>query len=174
MSSPKITPITTFIVGVSFIVGAWLINTHFSIPMVEEAKTSESWPAAPGIITHSDVDQSMDDGKAMYAAEINYEFAVENKSYIGNKISLSSGNSKTSSLREVKKDLQEYPIGKEVTVYYDPELPNNAVLKTGADTFTYIIKYIPYVFGFFGILMVLQLMKTIGLLVLALFIGVKK
>ena len=73
--------------------------------MAEGAKASESWPNVPGIITYSDVDQSVDDGKTMYAAIISYDFTVENKAYTGNRISLTSGSTRTSSLREVKKDL---------------------------------------------------------------------
>lgn len=174
MTNKKSSPITTLIVGVMLIVGAWLTYTHFSVPMAEEAKASESWPSTPGVITRSDVDQSIDDGKTMYAAEISYDFTVGNKSYSGNRISLTSGNSKTSSLRKVKKDLQKYPVGEKVTVYYDPELPNNAVLQTGADFFTYIIKYAPFLFGFFGIVMLFQVFKKIAVLILALFIGTRK
>lgn len=174
MTNQKSSPITTLIVGVSLIIGAWLTYTNFSVPMAEEAKASESWPTAPGVITRSDVNQSTDDGKTMYAAEISYDFTVENKSYIGNRISLTSGNSRTSSLREVKKDLQKYPVGAKVTVYYDPELPNNAVLQTGADFFTYIVKYAPFLLGFFGILMLLQVFKKLAILVLALFVGTRK
>ena len=175
MRNQKSSPITNLILGVSFIVGAWFSYTTFSKPMVEEAKASESWPNVPGLISNSEVRQSVDnEGKTMYAAQINYVFTVENKSYTGNSISLTSGNTTTSSLRSVKKDLKKYPVGAKVTVYYDPELPNNAVLKPGADTFTTIIKYAPFLFGFFGILMLLQVLKKVGILLLALFIGTRK
>lgn len=174
MANSKSSPIITLVVGVAFIISAWQINIHFSVPMTEEAKASESWPTSMGTITNSEVNQSVDDGTTMYSAEINYQFIVENKSYTGNKISLASGGTSTSSLSEIKKDLQKYPIGKEVTVYYDPELPNNAVLIPGADTFTKIIKYVPYVFGFFGIVMLLQVLKIFALLIIALFVGTKK
>lgn len=174
MTNRKSSPVANLIVGIAFIVGAWQINTHFSVPMAEEAKTSESWPTSTGVITYSDVNQTVDDGTTMYSAEINYQFNVENKSFTGNKISLASGGTSTSSLREIKKDLQKYPIGKEVTVYYDPELPNNAVLIPGANTYTKIIKYVPYVFGFFGILMLFQVVAKMAILIFALFIGRKK
>lgn len=175
MKNRKSSPVATFIVGLAFIIGAWFAYTNFSKPMAEEAKSSESWPSVPGLITNSEVRQSVDnDGKTMYAAQINYDFMVDNKTYSGNSISLTSGNTTTSSIRSVKKDLQKYPVGAEVTVYYDPELPNHAVLKPGADTFTTIIKYAPFLFGFFGILMLLQVFKKIGILLLALFIGTRK
>lgn len=107
----------------------------------------------------------------MYAADINYEFIVDNKSYIGDRVSLSSSGSSTSSLNSVKKTLQTYPIDTDVTVYYDPELPNNAVLEPGADFFIYIIKYTPWIFIFFGVLMLWQLVKKVGILILAFFIS---
>ncbi len=128
MANKQSSSITTLIVGVVLIVGSWQIYIHFSVPMVEEAKTSESWPSIPGVITHSEVDQLIDDGTTMYGAQINYEFTVENKLYTGNRITLNSEGIKTSSLREVKKELQDYPLGAKVIVYYDPEIPNNAVL----------------------------------------------
>lgn len=107
MANKKSSPITTFIVGLAFIVGSWLTYTHFSVPMVEEANASESWPTVTGEITYSDILQSDDDGTTMYAAEINYDFTVENKSYSGNKISLTSGGTSTSSLKGSKKRLAE-------------------------------------------------------------------
>lgn len=174
MANKKNSPITTLIVGAALIVGSWLLYTNISAPMAEEAKASKSWPNVPGQITRSDVNQSRDDGKTMYATDISYDFTVGNKSYTGTRISLTSGNTKTSSLKGIKKDLQKYPVGAKVTVYYDPELPNNAVLQTGADTFTYIIKYAPFLLGFFGVLMLLQLLKKLGILLLALFVGTRK
>ncbi|MBN2820749.1 MAG: DUF3592 domain-containing protein [Bacteroidales bacterium] len=171
MSNKQGSSITSLIVGAAFIVSAWLLYTHISAPMAEEAKASELWPNVPGIITYSDIDESLDDGKTIYAAAINYDFTVENKSYSGNRISLTSGNTRTSSLREVKKDLQKYPVGANVTVYYDPELPNNAVLEPGADFFTYIIKYAPFLLGFFGILMLIRIFRKVAILALALFAG---
>ncbi len=171
MENKKNSPVITFIFGVLFIVGAWFVYTTFSVPMVEEAKVSESWPTTPGVITQSEIRQSESDGTTMYAAEIRYDFTVEAKSYSGDRISLTSGNSTTSSIKEVKKDLLAYPVGANVTVYYDTELPNNAVLEPGADFFTYMVKYAPFLLGFIGFLMLWQLVKKIGVLVLALLIG---
>ena len=171
MNNKQNSPITTFIVGIIFIICSWMIYTNFSVPMVEEASISETWPTTTGIITNSDIRQSESDGNKMYAAVINYDFTVDNKPYSGDRITLTSGNSSTSSIKEVKKELQAYPTGANVKVYYDPELPNNAVLEPGADFFTKLIKYAPFLLGFIGILMLWQLVKKIGLLILALLIG---
>ncbi|MGZ2371188.1 DUF3592 domain-containing protein [Ancylomarina sp. YFZ004] len=174
MSNKTNSPITTFIVGVIFIISSWMIYTTFSVPMVKEAKDSESWPTTSGIITHSEINQFESDGTTMYSSEIKYDFTIDEKPYSGDRITLSSGSSSTSSIREVKKELQTYPIGANVKVYYDPELPNNAVLEPGADFLTMLIKYTPFLLGFFGILMLWQLVKKIGLLILALLISSRK
>jgi hypothetical protein len=174
MATQKSSPITTFIFGIVFIVGAWLTYTNFSKPMAEEADATKSWPTAPGVITRSDVHQSKSDGKTMYSAEISYDFVVEGKLFSGDRITLNSGGTSTSSIKSVKKDLQKYPVDAAVTVYYDPELPNNSVLEPGADFFTYMIKYAPFLFGLLGVAMLWQIVKKVGLLVLAIFIGTRK
>ena len=172
MNNKQNSPITTFIVGIILIISSWMIYTTFSVPMVKEAKDSESWPTTSGIITHSEINQFESDGTTMYSSEINYDFTVDNKPYSGDRITLSSGSS-SNSIREVKNELQAYPTGANVKVYYDPELPNNAVLEPGADFFTKLIKYAPFLLGFIGMLMLWQLIKKICVLILALFIGAK-
>jgi hypothetical protein len=55
MASKNNSPIITFIVGVAFIISSWFVYTTFSVPMVEEAKVSESWPTTTGVITQSEI-----------------------------------------------------------------------------------------------------------------------
>lgn len=167
-------PFINLILGAAFILGAYFMHTYLSVPMMEEAKASESWPSVQGIVSHSEIQQSTRDETIMYAAVIKYEFTVDSISYLGNRISLSSENSKTSSAREVKKVLQKYPLGERVKVFYDPELPENSVLETGADTLTYIIKYVPFVLALFGVLMLYQVIRVFAMLLLALFAGLRK
>ncbi|UMB52697.1 DUF3592 domain-containing protein [Lutibacter sp. A64] len=171
MANQNNSPIGTFIMGMVLIITSWVVYSNISVPMIEESEASENWPTTSGIVTYSDISQSISDGKKMYTAAINYEFLVNNKSYIGDRISLSSNNTSTSNIGKVKKTLQTYPVNSKVTVYYDPELPNNAVLKPGADFFIYFVKYGPYCLGFIGVLMLLQLVKKIGVLILALFLS---
>lgn len=174
MKSQNSSPFITFILGIVFIVISWLVYNHFSAPMVEEAEASKNWPTTSGIITFSDISEYInDDGNKMYSSSVNYEYTVANKSYIGDRISLSSNGESTSSIREVKKTLKTYPIDAQVTVYYDPELPNNAVLEPGADFLIYLIKYTPWLFCFFGILMMWQLIKKVVVLIITFLISRK-
>jgi len=172
MSNKNSSPLTLFIMGIVFIISGWMVYTHIGKPMVEEAEVSENWPTTSGEVTASDISQYTNDkGKIMYSTAINYEFMVDNKSFIGDRVSLSSNGSSTSSLKQVKKALKTYPVDAKVTVYYDPELPNNAVLEPGADVFIYIMKYTPWLFVFFGVLMLWQLVKKVGVLLIALLIS---
>lgn len=174
MKSQNSSPFVTFIMGIIFIAVSWFVYNHFSVPMIEEAEASENWPTALGVITHADISQHTNEkGNIMYSSSINYDYTVDNKSYIGDRISLSSSGESTSSIREVKKTLKTYPVDSKVTVYYDPELPNNAVLESGADFLIYLIKYVPWLFGFFGILMMWQLVKKALMLIIALLISAK-
>ena len=174
MKSQIKSPFLTFILGIIFIATSWFAYNHFSAPMVEEAEASKNWPTTLGTITFSDISQHTNtDGNEMYAASINYDYTIADQSYIGDRVSLSSNGESTSSIREVKKTLKTYPVDAQVTVYYDPELPNNAVLEPGADFFIYLIKYMPWIFGFFGILMIWQLVKKALMLIVALLISSK-
>ncbi|UMB59825.1 DUF3592 domain-containing protein [Lutibacter sp. A80] len=174
MKSQIKSPFTTFIMGIIFIGISWFVYNQFSAPMVEEAEASKNWPTTLGVITFSDISQhTNNDGNNMYASTINYNYTVANKSYVGDRISLSSSGASTSSIREVKETLKTYPVDTQVNVYYDPEFPNNAVLEPGADFLTYLVKYIPWLFGFFGILMMWQLVKKALVLIIALLISSK-
>lgn len=175
MANNNSSSFVTFILGIVFIISGWMVHKHFSEPMVKEAEASENWPTTSGIITYSDITQyTNNEGNIMYSNVINYEFTIDNKSYIGDRISLSSNGESTSSLGEVKKALLKYPVNATVLVYYDPELPNNAVLEPGANFLIYIVKYAPFIFGFFGVLMMWQLVKKMAILLIALLISTRK
>ena len=166
--------LTAFFVGMAFLAGAWAMFTYISQPMAAEAKETESWPSVQGVITHADVSQTESDGTAMYALDITYEFWVDEQAYSGSRISLTSENSRTSNFRAIKKDLKKYTVGTAIPVYYDPELPYNAVLQPGADFWAYFIKYMPLLFALFGLLLLFGAIKKFILLLIALFIGLSK
>ncbi len=174
MALQRTSSLTSFFVGVAFLAGAWAMYTYLSLPMAAEAKATESWPSVQGVITHADVSQTESDGTAMYALDITYEFWVDEQAYSGDRISLTSENSRTSNFRSIKKDLKKYAVGSTVTVYYDPELPYNAVLQPGADFWTYFIKYMPLLFALFGLLLLFGVIKKFIILLIALFIGLNK
>ncbi len=70
--------------------------------------------------------------------------------------------------------MKKYAVETAVPVYYDPELPYNAVLQPGADFWTYFIKYMPLLFALFGLLLLVGAIKKFMLLLLALIIVLRK
>lgn len=174
MALQRTSSFTAFFVGIAFLAGAWAMYTYISQPMTAEAKATESWPSVQGVITQAEISQTESDGTAMYALNIIYEFWVNQQAYSGSRISLTSENSRTSNFRSIKKDMEKYAVGTAVPVYYDPELPYNAVLQPGADFWTYIIKYLPLLFALFGSLLLFSSIKKFIIILVALFIGLKK
>ncbi|MGQ1908686.1 DUF3592 domain-containing protein [Marinifilum sp. RC60d5] len=161
----------TFIFALVFIVGGWLFYKHISQTIIDEAKASEKWPAVQGEVTHSKVNSKKSDGKTMYSADIEYSYEVEGVNYTGSRIS--SVESSTSSYSEVEKDLNKYRVGEVVSVYYNPKIQSISMLEPGAGFLTYVITYGPLLFCFVGLLMLLQVIKKIGLFIIALFVGMK-
>lgn len=161
----------SFIFALVFIVGGWLFYKHVSQTIIDEANASKDWPTVQGMVSFSDIRSSISDGDEMYRVDLEYNYTVQTVNYTGNRISTIS--SSTSSLSSVEKDLRKYPEGEIVSVYYNPEAPSISMLEPGAGFFTYVITYGPLLFCFVGLMMLLQVFKKVGLLLFALFVGVR-
>jgi hypothetical protein len=84
----------------------------------------EHWKAAPGVVTESQLlpASGTDDSPQRDRVEFRYRFTVHGRSYEGVAFSL----------REpppARAIIQKYPVGRRVTVHYDPRFPGDAVLK---------------------------------------------
>ena len=102
----------------------------------------------------------------MYSADIRYRYTVNDQSYQGFDVTLSDGSS--SRAGRARGIVNDYPVGQNVTVYYDPELPERAVLEPG-------VSWMVYGFLLMGGLMVLLgiyvFLRTI-IVAIALLLGV--
>lgn len=163
--------IASLIFGLVFIIGGWLFYKHVSQTIIDEANASESWPIAQGVVNFSNIETSISDGDEMYCIDLLYVYTVQGENYKGNRISTVSVS--TSSLSEVEKEIAKYPVGEFVSVYYNPDAPNISMLEPGAGIFTYVITYGPLLFCLVGILILLQALGRIGLILIALFVGLK-
>lgn len=71
------------------------------------------------------------ENRSVFRLSVKYRYAVDGKSYTGNRITASDNYQKTrSSANDV---LKKYPVGGEVSVYYNPANPGSSVLKTGVN-----------------------------------------
>jgi hypothetical protein len=87
------------------------------------------WTPVAGVITESGVDISQsDEGSNTYCLWVEYDYTIENRTYDGSTLSHSRDGS-CSSLDANADD--EYPPGKNVTVYVNPDNPDESVLLPG-------------------------------------------
>lgn len=150
---------TLITAAILFVVGL-MVYQHLTKPMAEEAKASKEWPTAQGVITHSELNKSQDsDGNNLFSANVKYTYVVNGEEYSNGNIATVNGS--TSLKSNVIKKVKKYTKGKNVTVYYDPEFPNIAVLEPGTNFWISILLKIPLLLCAISVLMVLSLFKRI-------------
>jgi len=152
----------TLIFAAVFFIGGFMAYQHITKPMEEEAAASKEWPTVEGIIAHAELNKSRDsDGNDMYSANVNYDYVVDGKQF--NCAGIRTVDGSTSSQSSVKKTLKKYAEGTKVTVHYDPEFPNSAVLEPGTGFLFGLLLKLPLLFCIISVLMVIQLLKRLFL-----------
>lgn len=100
----------------------------------QKAKTSKGWPTAPGTVTaaslqeHRDIDE---DGSVSYTYEpvVQYRYTVMGDEFVGSRIAFGAN---TFGRAQAEQKVNAYPPGAAVTVHYNPDKPEEAVLETQA------------------------------------------
>jgi len=145
--------------GIIFAVIGGAIFIFFALPPLQYAVKSKSWPAVPGTITRSEVKIWKRDGNTHYEPDIAYSYSVEGKKYTSSKITVGDG-SLDNNVSKAKRLQAEYPPDKEVDVYYDPDLPESAVLQPGTKSGDLILAGISVLFFLIGLFAVYQGLKA--------------
>jgi hypothetical protein len=142
--------------------GVFLI--YFTRKNQQKADASQGWPATTGTIIDADVSRSMHedsdgDNHYSYSPHVRYTYQVIGSEFTGDKITFGFGKGYGSEAK-AQQALANYPVGKQVTVYYDPENPASAVLerKAGGSVIGYILGGI---FILVGVCMACPLLFTI-------------
>jgi len=121
--------------------------------ILQNAKASSSWPTAEGTVTISEVTRnSSADGGVSYSPEVTYEYTASNQHY--ESYTIKFGENSYSSRRKAEGITSGYPVGKEVTVYYDPQDPGRSVLEPGVSGGSYIVLGIGVLFALIGLVTV--------------------
>jgi hypothetical protein len=110
------------------LIGASLWSMYLVSLILEGIETRE-WPEVTGAVISSK-GQRIDHNKERYILEIEYEYAVDGKSYYSKRVSSSN---KMLTLSEKDELLGQYKPQSEVSVYYDPANPKEAYLIKGLD-----------------------------------------
>lgn len=110
----------------------------FGVFFLRTALASYGWPSAPGIVQaiNASLYRSEYNGaRRTYVYEVTYGYEVDEITYTGDRYSLGEGSTASSqydTAREAKQaGTEAYPLGSEITVYYDPQNPTETVLKRG-------------------------------------------
>ncbi|MBN2040216.1 MAG: DUF3592 domain-containing protein [Spirochaetes bacterium] len=114
-----------------------LILGGFGLYKYKTGKESVSWPSVKGKITYSRVEAGRNNKKQEYLPSVKYIYRVNKKLYTGNNITASDVYQKTRG--SANTILKKYPVGGEVSVYYNPANPDNSVLETGMRRNVYIM-----------------------------------
>ena len=109
--------------GVIFVL-SWL-----ALPQYIRAKKSAEWPSTSGIITASSLQVRYFKGMKGYYAAIRYRYRVADRDCEGDQISFNRVHAAVADAWQ--KVIDEYPVGKDVKVFYDPKNPSIAVLQPG-------------------------------------------
>lgn len=93
---------------------------------------SANWQATEAVVSSSNVrrDWNKNSGtpKTLHHFELQYNYKVGETSYLGKRYAF-HGNPSFSNKKEAEKLLEEYPVGKSITVYFQPDNPQESVIK---------------------------------------------
>jgi len=100
-----------------------------------KAQQSLNWPVARGIITEAKIhmhETGDDDDRVMrYFPTVRYNYQVNGRAYEGKLITFGSA-SDFGSPQKAAEYIAEFPVNREVNIYYNPEKPAEAILKQKA------------------------------------------
>ena len=95
---------------------------------VFEARKADKWPTVVGTVTHSGIQNGCDLRKAC-CPSITYSYAVGGQSYIGYRTRV--GLPDCGEYEAVKNMLAKYAVGTSVTVWFNPQRPDDSALIVG-------------------------------------------
>lgn len=131
-----------FEAGVIFIFGIILL-LHFLYLHITSSKT-KNWKHVKGKILISNIDNinyTGEDADLSYKAKVKYQYNLNGKNYLSKKIFYGDYIRSNMSYR-AKKVIKKYGKDEIVTVYYNPDNPEESVLETGINPVIYKILYV--------------------------------
>lgn len=106
-------------------IASGLYMRYFIIEAIKGVQ-SKNWPQAHGTIIKSLVAERSGGDLESYAPEISYDFEALGEKYLGSNLAFLN-NYSSNSIENVEELISEYPIGRRVTIYYNPEEPSVCV-----------------------------------------------
>jgi MFS superfamily sulfate permease-like transporter len=107
----------------------------------KRALASKSWPSVTGAITSSSIQkkQTRKNNRTVisYYPRVQYRYTVAGKTHSADRIAF--GGTAGGSRSKAQKIVNQYPSGKTLPVYYDPDDPSVAALETGHSLMAIVI-----------------------------------
>lgn len=104
------------------------VMLFIGLSSIRQSTTSIDWPKAPGKVLSSSIKSSGYDTDSVYA-EVLYEFQVNGTVVQGNRVAF--GDYSSSDGSHAKGIVDRYPVGEEVTVFYNKDNPEECLLEPG-------------------------------------------
>ena len=93
-------------------------------------RASMGWPAVQGRVLEAYVGRHTDDeGTPVYYPVVRYAYTVAGQEYTSDQIAFGPEVASSMDALQAEKTVARYPVGSLVTVYYNPEAPQEAVLE---------------------------------------------
>jgi hypothetical protein len=121
---------------------------------IDQGQRSTKWPTVNGVITvaelgkHIDRDTDRKTTSTTYSADISYDYWIDDVPYVNGNVHFGSMRSSDPSM--ARTILQRYPVGKPVTVYYNPARPQQAVLEPGVAGVAWVLPALGLLFAAVG------------------------
>jgi hypothetical protein len=113
---------------------------------------SQAWPGTTGQIIFADVKHVSDgEGNDLYRPEVRYRYQVNGKQYHNRRITFKLQNPLENMFgrdrRRAAEIVKQYAIGREVTVYYQPNRPKRATLEPGHSSISLLLLQVGFLAG---------------------------
>ncbi len=127
------------VLGVVFF-GLGVIFVAVGIDGYRDGQATKSWPTTTGHVISADVQEKVETRRDMndrprtertYTPAVRYEYTVGAQTYLGHRVKADDYGGGADRAYGI---VNRYPAGTTLTVFYDPDDPDQAVLETGADT----------------------------------------
>ena len=150
MNSSKMTFSILLGLGTVFLVAGLCIINFLGRPTLNNAKASLQWPTVNGVVEESRVRvHNGGDSPDTYSAHVLYAYTVDDTEIRSDVIWL--GANYSSSWRgEAERTVADYPVGKQVTVYYKPDDPFTTTRVPGTSWSSYMYLIMGWIFGGVG------------------------
>lgn len=146
-----------------FILFLGAFGVYVGVEDILRAAATTQWPSVDGTVVRSGVaspDQASSGGTTKYRAEVIYEYTVDGTGLTGRRIS--AADFATNDRSMIQAILDRYPVGRIVTVHYQPDDPREAVLEPGLRALSFLIPAIGLATALIGFGLVLFAQKLWG------------